>query len=313
MLKYIIRRIITLIISLVLISMVTFAAFSVIPGDVVLAKLGTNATPERITELRDQLGLDDPFPIRYAEWLKDALQGDFGESLQYTGYSVQSLLGQRLPYTLALCLLSFVIILAFSIPLGVLAARKKDTWLDGIITTLTQVTMAIPSFFLGIILTFIFGVLLRLFQPGRFISPTQDFFGSMRFLLLPAVATALPKIAMTVKFLRNSILNETSKNYVRTGRMKGSSESRILYTHVLKNALIPVVTFLGLVLADVLAGNIIVEQVFNVPGLGRLLVTAISNRDFPVVQAVVLFITAFVIVVNFAVDMIYKLIDPRVK
>ncbi|SHI69588.1 ABC transporter permease [Parasporobacterium paucivorans] len=313
MLKYIIRRIISLVISLILISVITFAAFSVIPGDAVLAKLGTNATPERVAQLRTEMGLDDPIPVRYVNWLKDALHGDFGESTQYTGNSVQSLMEQRLPFTLTLCLMSFAVILAFSIPLGVFAARKKDSWINGLITVLTQVAMAIPSFFLGILLTFVFGIVLKVFQPGKFVSPSQDFTGSLQFLLLPAIATALPKIAMTVKFLRNSILNEMNKNYVRTARIKGNTESRVLYGHVLKNALIPVVTFLGLVLADVLAGNIIVEQVFNVPGLGRLLVTAISNRDFPVVQAVVLFVTAFVIVVNFVVDMMYKFIDPRVK
>jgi ABC-type dipeptide/oligopeptide/nickel transport system permease component len=313
MMKYLIKKIITLIISLFLISIVTFVAFSVIPGDATISKLGLNASPERIEELREEMGLDDPVLKRYANWLQDACHGDFGESLQYTGNSVKSLLLDRLPYSLTLLLLSLIIIIAVSIPLGILAARKKDSWINGLILVITQITMAIPPFFLGILLTFIFGIALNVFQPGRFISPKENFFASLYPLLFPAIAISLPKITMTAKFLRNSMINELDKDYVRTAYSKGNSANGVLYHHVLKNAMIPVVTFLGWVIADFLAGSIIVEQVFGIPGIGRLLVTAISNRDFPVVQAVIVLVTALVVVVNFVVDVLYRVIDPRVK
>lgn len=313
MMKYLIKKIITLIISLFLISIVTFVAFSVIPGDATISKLGLNASPERIEELREEMGLDDPILKRYVNWLQDACHGDFGESLQYTGNSVKSLLLDRLPYSLTLLLLSLIIIIAVSIPLGILAARKKDSWVNGLILVITQITMAIPPFFLGILLTFIFGIALNVFQPGRFISPKENFFASLYPLLFPAIAISLPKITMTAKFLRNSMIDELDKDYVRTAYSKGNSANGVLYHHVLKNAMIPVVTFLGWVIADFLAGSIIVEQVFGIPGIGRLLVTAISNRDFPVVQAVIVLATALVVVVNFVVDVLYRVIDPRVK
>lgn len=312
-LKYLIRKVITLIISLVLISFVTFVAFSVIPGDATISKLGTDATPERIEKLREEMGLNDPLLVRYGFWFGNALQGDFGTSLQYSGNSVVELMGQRLPYSLLLSILSFLMIVLFSLPLGILSARKKDSWINGIIMVFTQVTMAIPSFFLGILLTYLFGIILRVFQPGSIASPEEDFFGTAYYLLFPAMAVAIPKISMTVKFLRNSIISELHKDYVRTAYSKGTTVSYVLYRHVLKNSFIPVITFLGLVIADVLAGSIIIEQVFNVPGIGRLLVTAISNRDYPVVQAIILFFTTFVVVINFIVDILYRVIDPRVK
>lgn len=313
MLKYCFRKIITLIISLFLISIITFVAFSVIPGDATISKLGIEATPQRIEALREEMGLNDPVMQRYGNWVVNAVRGDFGESLQYTGHSVKSLLAQRLPYSITLTIMSFAIVIIVSIPLGVLSAKKKDSWINGFITIVTQITMAIPSFFLGILLTFVFGLLLKVFAPGKFISPGEDFLGSLYFLLFPAIAISLPKIAMTVKFLRNSVINELRKDYVRTAYIKGNSENRVLYNHVFKNALIPVITFLGMVIADLLAGSIIIEQVFSVPGIGRLLVTAITNRDFPVVQAVIIIITAFVVIINFIVDITYQFIDPRIK
>lgn len=313
MMKYFIRKIITLILTLFLISIITFAVFSVIPGDATISKLGNDATPEKIERLREEMGLNKPILQRYFYWLGNAVHGNFGESLQYTGSSVKSLMADRLPYSLVLTLESFLIIFVASIPLGILAAKKKESWVNGLIMVSTQITMAIPSFFLGILLTYVFGIVLKVFQPGEFLSPKEDFFMSLYFLLFPSIAIAVPKISMTVKFLRNSILGELNKDYVRTAYSKGNTDNGVLYKHVFKNALIPVITFLGLVIADVLAGSIIVEQVFDVPGIGRLLVTAISNRDYPVVQAVILYFTAFVVLVNLIVDLLYQFLDPRVK
>lgn len=311
--KYMIKKLTTLIITLLLVSMVTFVAFSVIPGDAAIAKLGTDATPERIEALREEMGLNDPIPERYVNWLKDAVRGDFGDSYQYAGITVSELLSQRLPVTIMLAVLSLLIIVIISIPIGIIAARKEGTIIDVFINLFTQVTMAVPGFFLGMLVTYIFGITLKIFQPGNFVMPQDNFWGCLKYLIFPAISIAIPKIAMVVKFLRNSVLSEVKKDYVRTAYSKGNRTKKVLYIHVLQNALIPVITFVAIVAAEVLAGGIVVEQVFSVNGMGRLLVTAISNRDFPVVQAVVLYITALVIVINFVVDMLYQLVDPRVR
>lgn len=311
--KYFIRKIVTLIITLLFISMLSFAAFSVIPGNAAISKLGTDATPERVAALEASMGLDKPMVVRYGNWLRDALHGDFGESYQYEGVRVSELLAQRLPTTIILALLSLVIILVLSIPLGILSAKYSGKWLDTLINQLTQITMAIPAFFLGIILTYIFGIALKWFQVGKFVSLNEDPAGCIKYLIFPALAIALPKLAMVVKFLRNSVLGEMQKDYVRTAYSKGNDKNKVLYRHILKNALIPVITFTAMIIAEIMAGSIIVEQVFSVPGIGRLLVSSISNRDYPVVQAMVIYITAIVIIINFIVDMLYQLADPRVR
>lgn len=311
--KYIIKKLMTLIITLLIISFLTFTAFSVIPGDASLTRLGQNATEEQIEALREEMGLNDPLPVRYARWISGVLRGDFGESYRYEATSVNSLLADRLPVTALLAVLSFLIIIAFAIPLGLLCARFSGSWPDIITNQLLQIVMAVPSFFLGIILTYVFGLMLHFFQPGKFIQPSADFTGAVQYLLFPAFAVALPKIAMVVKFLRNSVLTELKQDYVRTAYSKGNRGSRVLYIHVLKNAMIPVITFLAMVVAEILAGSIIVEQVFSVPGVGRLLISSISNRDYPVVQAIILYVTTVVVVLNYAVDILYQLLDPRVK
>ncbi len=311
--KYIIKKLITLIITLLFISFITFTAFSVIPGDAATARLGTNATPEQVEQLREEMGLNDPIPVRYVNWLADAIQGDFGDSYQYNGVTVASLMSDRLPVTAILAVMSLLIILVISIPLGVISARYAGRWLDTLINQLSQITMAVPAFFLGILLTYIFGLVLHWFSPGNFIDPGDSFWGCVGFLVFPAIAVALPKIAMVVKFLRNSILSEVPKDYVRTAYSKGGTEGRVLYVHILRNALIPVITFIAMVIAEIMAGSIIVEQVFGIPGMGRLLITSISGRDYPVVQAVVTYITAIVVTVNFIVDVLYQFVDPRVK
>lgn len=312
-LKYIIKKTVTLIISLLLTSLVVFAAFSVIPGDAAATKLGTNATAQQIEELREEMGLNDPVVVRYFNWLKDALKGDFGESLMYTGVTVNYLLSTRLPNTALLSLLAFMMIVVFSVPIGIFSAKRKSAPARGSITVLTQITMGIPSFFLGVLLTYLFSLTLRWFQLGNYPGFSESFPASVKYLIFPAIAIALPKIAMTSRFITTSIRSELHKDYVRTAYAKGCTRSGVLYKHVLKNSMVPVVTFMGVVVADIVAGSIIVEQVFSVPGIGSLLVTSISNRDYTTASAVVLIIAFFIILVNFIVDMIYKAVDPRVE
>lgn len=311
--KYFIKKIITLIITLLFISLLTFTAFSVIPGDAALSKLGVDASPEAVERLRAEYGLDDPVTVRYVRWLGNALHGDFGQSYKYETMTVAQLLQTRLPVTVLLAVMSFIIIIVVSIPLGMLCARFSGKWLDVVITQITQITMAIPSFFLGIILTYIFGLVFKVFQPGGYVGMDVDFWGCVGYLVLPAVAVALPKIAMVVKYLRNSVLGEMKKDYVKTAYSKGNSVNQVLYGHVLRNALIPVITFVAMVVAEILAGSLVIEQVFSIPGMGRLLITSISTRDYPVVQAAVLYITSIVVIINFLVDVLYQLADPRIR
>ncbi|MCD8327094.1 MAG: ABC transporter permease [Lachnospiraceae bacterium] len=299
--------------TLLLITLLTFAAFTVIPGDAALSKLDMDATEEQVEALREEMGLNDPLPVRYFQWLSSALRGDFGDSYQYSNVTVAELLATRLPVTLILAILSLILILVISLPLGILSAMYAGKWLDTLINQVSQVVMAVPSFFLGMLMTYVFGLVLKWFQPGAYISPSEDFWGCIRYMIFPAIAVALPKIAMVVKFLRNSILSELHQDYVRTARNKGARSFRVLYSHVLKNALIPVITFLAMVIAEILAGSIVVEQVFGLPGMGRLLITSISARDYPVVQAIVTYITAVVVMINFIVDILYQFVDPRVR
>lgn len=310
--KYIIKKIAALTITLLVVSFLTFTAFQVIPGDSALTALGVNANPQRLDALREELGLNRNIALRYTNWLSNVVVGDFGTSFQYD-IPVKELIGERLPVTASLAVLSIILIILGSIPLGILAARHSGGLIDRIIVLFGQIGMAIPPFFLGILITLVFGIILKWFAPGRYVGINEDPFGYLYYLIFPGIAIAIPKISMLVRFLRSSVLRQLKQGYVRTARSKGLTEGEVLYHHVLKNAMIPVITFLAMMIADVLAGSIIVEQVFNLPGLGRLLVVAISNRDYPVVQAIVLYITIVVLIMNFMVDLLYQYIDPRVQ
>lgn len=301
-----------MLITILLVSFLVFLAFELIPGDPALAKLGTNATPEKLSALREQMGLNRPFIIRYFSWITGMFRGDFGYSYSYS-MPVTSMISEKLPITITLTLISFVLILVISIPLGIFTAEHDGSIGSKIIDILNQFLMAVPSFFAGMLITYFLGLVLRLFTPGGFVSYTRNPGKFIYYLLYPAIAIALPKIAMTVRMLKSSVLSEAKMDYVRSAYSRGNSTKAVLYNHVLKNAFIPVVTFLGMTLSDMVAGSLIVEQVFSIPGLGRLLVTSISNRDYPVVQAIIVIIAFIVIVINFLVDITYKIIDPRTR
>ena len=316
--KYIGKKLITLIMTLFLVSVAAFLAFQIIPGDVVTSILGTEATPEREEQLRQELGLDKPPVVRYFAWAADVLRGDLGVSYRYSKnmnemMPVTELIGDKLPVTLWLAAVSMLLIIGVSIPLGVLWARSSNHFLDGLLGVITQASMAVPSFFLGILVTYLFGILQKLIAPGGYISYQENFSGFLGYLFFPAISIALPKIAMTARFLRNSMLTELRADYVRTAYSKGATKRRVMYKHVLRNAMMPVVTFLGMIIAEIVAGSIVIEQVFSLPGIGRLLISSISTRDFPVVEILILYITFVVIFVYFLVDILYRVIDPRIS
>jgi len=316
--KYLGKKIMTLIMTLFLVSAAAFLAFQIIPGDVVASILGTEATPEREAQLREELGFNDPPLVRYGRWVTGVLQGDLGVSYRYSKnmnemMPVAELIGDKLPVTLWLAVLSFVFIAAVSIPLGGAWAKSGSRFLDAALGVITQTAMAVPSFFLGILVTYVFGILFHLFSPGAYVGYEDNFWGFLGYLVFPALSIALPKIAMTARFLRNSMLTELGLDYVRTAYSKGCTKKRVMYGHVLRNAMMPVITFLGMIVAEIVAGSIVIEQVFGLPGIGRLLISSISTRDFPVVEILILYITFVVIFVYFLVDLLYKVIDPRIS
>lgn len=310
--KYVLKKTGTLIITLLIVSFLSFLAFSVIPGDAALSKLGTEATREQVEALQKEMGLDGPVLVRYGKWLGNFLTGDMGESFSYS-MPVKDLIRDKVPVTAALTILSFLLILLLSVPLGIFTAQHEGKILDKILVVLNQIVMSVPGFFIGILLTYVFGLVLKWFTPGAYVSVSEDFAGFLGYLLAPAVAIALPRAAMGVKMLRSSVLSQMDADYVRTAYARGNGKTRVMYYHVLKNALLPVLTFWGMTIADIIANSIIIEQVFTIPGMGSLLISSISNRDYPVVQGILVIIAALVVIINFLVDLLYGRIDPRIR
>ena len=310
--KYAAKRIAMLLLTMVIVSFLAFAAFSLISGNTAEILLGTQATPERVAALERELGLDRPLLARYAGWLLGFFTGDLGTSFSYK-QPVWELIAPKAAVTLCLSALSFLLIVAVSIPLGVRSARQAGGRLDGVWTALDQLCMAVPPFFTGILLSWLFSTVLRWFVHGNFPDLRADFPGALKYLFFAAVSLAIPRAAMTVRMLRSTILGEMRKDYVRTAISRGNDRSGVLYRHVLKNALVPVVTFLAQTMAEIVAGGIVVEQVFAIPGLGRMLVASISNRDYPVVQAIVVILAFWVVLAGTAADLINQRIDPRLR
>ena len=309
--KYTLKKFVSMIVTLVVVSLCVFLAFNILPGDPAVRMLGLEASPELIAQTREKMGLNDPFFVRYFRWFFAFLKGDMGTSYSYS-VPVAGMVAGKIPITMTMGLMAFFITVLISIPLGIVTAKYENGILDRIINVTNQIIMAIPPFFSGILITLVFGLILKLFTPGGFVSYTEDFGRFVRYLFFPSLAVALPKISMTVKMLRGSLIDESAKDYTRTAYSRGNNTNGVLYRHVLKNAMIPVITFLGMALADMVAGSIVIEQVFSIPGISRILLTSISNRDYPVVEAIIMGIAVIVIVVNFLVDVIYRIIDPRI-
>lgn len=309
---YIIRRFILLITTILLVSIITFGVFQILPGDPVRTMLGTEADPTQIENLRSELGLNRPLYEQYTDWMKGLLTGELGKSIRFS-MPVKDLLFDRLPVTMSLAGLALVIVLLISLPLGMFAARRQNKFSDMSLSTVTQVGMAIPSFWLGMILILYVGLQFSFFKISGYIPWTQSVAGALSTLVLPALTIAIPQIAINFRYVRTSILEQVQLDYVRTIRSKGMSEQNVMYKHVLKNSMIPILTVFGLIMAEVVAGTIIVEQVFSLPGVGQLLITAISNRDFPLVQGIIMYITVAVVMINFMVDILYSVLDPRIR
>ena len=310
--KYILKKTGILIITLIMISLLAFLAFQIIPGDPTTKILGTEYTPERAEALREQLGLNGNVFVRYFRWLKGLLTGDLGISYSYF-LPVKEVLDGKIALTAILSLMSWIIVTVISIPLGIIMVRYQSPIFRRISVSLNQIFMAIPPFFLGMLLAYIFGLVLKLFTPGYYIPLSQDLGKGLVYLIFPALAISLPKAAKTAKLLHASIQDEMDKDYVRTAYSRGNSRWNVISGHVLRNALLPSITYIAMTLADIVAGSIVVEQVFALPGLGRLLITSIGNRDFPVAQCIVVIIAFVVVFMNYLADIITQYVDPRVR
>jgi len=309
---FFLRRALTLFATLVATSIIVFLVLEVIPGDPAAVMLGVNAQADTLAALRAEMGLDLPATERYFNWTLGLLQGDMGNSYTY-GVPVSELVAERVVVSLPLALMAIVLSTVIAIPVGVLAAARHNKPTDLGVMGVSQIAVAIPNFWFAILLILLFAVKLQWFSAGGFAGWENGFWGALKSLLLPAVALALPQAAILARVTRSSVLEIMGEDYIRTARAKGLGKSSALWRHGVRNALIPVITIMGLQFSFLLAGTIIIENVFYLPGLGRLIFQAIAQRDLIVVKDLIVLLAGTVVVVNFIVDMLYAVLDPRLR
>lgn len=312
MLSYLRARLFTLLASLVLSSFIIFSLIESVPGDPASFMLGINATEETTNALRKELGLEKDFINRYFDWSIGMLSGDFGVSFTYR-VPVQELILDRLSVSLPLTILSLVLAIFIAFPTGMIAAQYQGKKVDLSIMAISQIGIAIPNFWFAMILVLIFSINLGWFSAGGFYGWESGFFVSLKSLTLPAISLALPQASILSRVIRSSILNTLTEDYIRTARAKGLSLRKVIPKHAFRNSLIPVLTILGLQFSFLLAGAIIIENVFFLPGLGRLIFQAIIQRDLIVVESVVMLLVFSVIMINFIIDLLYLIVDPRLR
>jgi peptide/nickel transport system permease protein len=310
--RYVARRVAALVATLLFVSALVFVVVRVLPGDPAALILGTEGSPETMERLRESMGLNRPLPVQFLEWLGGALRGDLGRSIQYD-VPVGELIVSRLAVTLPLALLAAALMIAAAIPLGLYAATHHRRPGDYATMVLSQLGISIPQFWSGLLLILLFSVHLGWVRSGGFEGWSSGAGAALRSLLLPAIALGLFQAAVLVRATRSAVLDVLREDYVRTARAKGVAEAGVIARHTLSNALIPIVTVAGIQLGQLMAGAIVLESVFALPGLGRLALGAIAARDLPVVQGVTLFIASSIVVINFAVDLAYVALDPRVR
>ncbi len=306
------RQVASLFVTLLVVSLLIFTVMDLLPGDPAAIMLGTSATPETLAALRTQMGLDQPLPVRYLAWLAGVFQGDLGQSYTY-GVPVAGLMAERLWVTLPLALMAVTLSIAIAVPLGVQAAYRHNGPFDLLAGAISYVSIAVPAFWVGLLLIILFSTTLGWMPAGGFPGWEAGLLAGFQALLLPAVALALPQAGVLTRVSRAAVLEVMNEDFVRTARAKGLGERGAVWRHALPNALIPVVTMIGLQFTFLIAGAVLVENVFNLPGLGRLAYQSLAQRDIIVMQDVVLFFSALVIVMNFVVDLAYLVLDPRLR
>ncbi len=312
MLTLLARRIAGLVLTLLAVSALIFIVMDILPGDPASIMLGMSASPDTLAALRHELGLDQPLVIRYLQWLAGVVTGDLGKSYTY-GVPVAGLIAERLAVTLPLALMAILISMAIAIPLGVVSASRRNSAVDYAGGFVSQLFIAVPGFWVALLLILAFSMSLGWLPAGGFPGWQAGIIAGLEALLLPAVALALQQAGVLTRVTRSSVLEVLNEDFVRTARAKGLSRRAALWRHAVRNALVPVATILGLQFTFLIAGAVLIENVFNLPGLGRLALQALSQRDIIVLQDVVLFFAALVITMNFLVDLSYLLLDPRLR
>lgn len=312
MLAFILQRLLSLSVVLMGASLIIFAIMRFLPGDPVLVLLGMDTDPDVVAEARTELGLDQPVLVQYVTWVGNAFQGDLGRSL-FLRQDVVELLLLRFPTTLALAIASLVVALCVAVPAGVFSARFKGRWVDQVSRIIGLAGVSMPNFWLGLLLIMFFSVQLRWLPVGGYVPFTQDPFASLAHLILPAITLGTAYAATIMRMLRGSMLDVLQRDYISVAHAFGVPRQTITWHDALKNALIPTLTVSGFAFGYMLAGTIIVEVIFNIAGIGRLLYEAILTRDYPLVQGIVLFNVGLFILVNLLVDILYAVIDPRIK
>lgn len=312
MIRYIVKRLASLLATLLVASIVVFTVIEIVPGDPASFMLGLNAQPDTVAALRAELGLDASKMQRYLQWVGGMVQGDFGQSYTYRT-PVADMIGERLWISLPLALFALSLSTLIALPAGIWAASRRGKFTDSALMGCTQLGIAVPNFWFAIILVLIFAIKLGWFSAGGFAGWDQGFFMAMKSLTLPAIALALPQAAILTRVMRSSLLDVMSEDYMRTARAKGLSQRQAILKHALRNALIPVLTIIGLQFSFLIAGAIIIENVFFLPGLGRLVFQSIAQRDLIVVESVVMLLVFAVVLVTFIVDIAYAWVDPRLR
>lgn len=309
---FIAKRLVSLGLTLLLATLVIFAVLEVVPGDPARLMLGINATEDAVAALREQMGLNQPVAVRYWHWLSGLFSGDLGRSFTYSS-NVADLIAERMWVSFPLAIIALLISAIVAIPVGIFAASRRGTFTDTAVMAGTQFGIAIPNFWFALLLVYLFAIVLRWVPAGGFPGWDAGPWHGLKSLMLPAVALALPQAAILSRIARSAMIETMHEDYIRTARAKGLTRRQTLWKHALRNALIPVVTIMGLQFAFLIAGTIIIENVFYLPGLGRLVFQAITQHDLPVVQGTVLLLVAAVILLNFLVDVLYAWIDPRLR
>ena len=312
MADFLIQRSVISLITLFLITIIVFLGVRMIPGDPARVMAGTDADAAGLEEIRQKYGLHDPIPVQYAKWLGLALQGDLGESIR-TRDSVLSLVAQKLPITLQLAAYSLVVALVIAIPVGVLAAVRRNTAWDYLASGVSLCGVSVPNFWLGIMLILFLSVRLRWLPASGFVSPFEDPWGNTLRLLMPAAVLGSALAAVLMRQTRNSMIEVLSADYIRTAYAKGLRTGVVVFRHAIRNGLIPVITIFGLQLGALIGGAVVTEQIFVVPGFGRLILEAVFTRDYPVVQGVVLITASAYVLINLLMDVSYSLLNPRIR
>jgi len=317
MTTYIVRRLIQALVVLILVTLIVFFVMRLLPGDPILIYVAQSAElqampPEMLDQLRVEFGLDKPIMVQYANWMSGIFQGDFGDSMFYRE-KVGTLMLERFPVTLHLGVLALILGAIFGVLVGLLAAVRRGKWVDKVITPLTYVGITIPVFLLGILMIYAFGLKLGWFPIAGYTSPLDDFWLSTRQLIMPVICLAAFGLAANARQMRSSMLEVTRQDYIRTAWSKGLSERKVITGHAMKNSLIPVITLMGIGVSIIFGGAVLVETVFAIPGVGRLLVSSIFAQDYLVVQAITLIIAVIVLLVNLIVDISYAWLDPRIR